>query len=179
MSAPSDRALLALGLVEAEQRAKAAARKARELFAALVTKYTLTIKMPAADVQHLLWFDAGTPRRAGNRGRGRWHQRPRPVLKINKRARTEALAAFKAHLVEGLRAGRPLNYLVALTAAGNAIRAVYVQRLSTSGGDVRIAPLTSRYLARKRRRGLDLRIGVATGSLLRAVSSGLVTVRRA
>ena len=44
---------------------------------------------------------------------------------------------------------------------------------------MRIAPLTSRYLARKRRRGLDLRIGVATGSLLRAVSSGLVTVRRA
>lgn len=178
MSAPSARAILALDAVKCEAQAKAAARKARALFADLVSKYTITIKMPAAEVQKLLWLDGGTLRRSGNAGRGKWHQRPRPVLKVKGLARTAAIAAFKAHVVGELRAGRPINTLVALTRAGAAIRAVYVARLTASGDDQRWAPLAPRYLARKIRRGLDPRIGVATGAMLRTISSGLVTVRR-
>jgi hypothetical protein len=164
--------------VKVERQAQAAARKARSLFTALTTQYTITIKMPEPEVQKLLWFDGGTKRRAGNRGRGKWHQPPRPVLRVKGRARTEAIAAFKARILEDMRAGRPVNMLVALTLAGNAIRAVYALRLSLNGADMRLAPLSPRYLTRKYHHGLDPRTGVATGAMLRTVSTGLVTVRR-
>lgn len=176
MNAFSPRALLAMDAVRTEQQAKAAARKARALFLALTTQYTITIKMPAADVQKLIWFDGGT--RGGGRTRGRWRQPPRPVLKVKGPARVAAIAAFKARVQESLRDGRAFTFLPALTVAGIAIRGVYVRRLSTSGDDQRWAPLSPRYATRKYHLGLDPRTGVATGSTLRTLTSGLVTVRK-
>lgn len=178
MNAFSPRALLAMDAVKTEQQAKAAARKARAMFAAVTSQYTITIRMPAAEVQKLLWFDGGTRRRGGSRGRGKWHQPPRPVLKVKGPARVAALAAFKARIMESLRADKTLAFLPALTVAGIAIRNVYARRLSLNGDDQRWAPLSPRYLARKYHHGLDPRTGVATGAMLRTLSTGLVTVRK-
>lgn len=169
---PSARAMAAMEAVIAERTAKAAARRARALFAELTSKYDLKIDMPRDDVQHSLWFHRGVKRE------GRWRQRPRPVLKIPGRARREAIAAFKQYVYERLRSGDREIMLPALTVAAQAIRAVYVARLTNSGDDLTLAPLRPRYLARKRRLGLDLRIGVARGNLLASMTRGRVFVRK-
>ena len=68
--------------------------------------------------------------------------------------------------------------LPALVVGGYAIRAVYIDRLEKSGADLTLRPLSPGYLASKRRRGLDLRIGVARGNLLRGMKRALVVISR-
>ena len=65
-----------------------------------------------------------------------------------------------------------------LTVAANALRAVFVRRLETSGGDTPFRALSPAYAAWKRRAGLDSRIGVAHGLMLAALKRAQVVVRK-
>lgn len=54
--------------------------------------------------------------------------------------------------------------------AADAIRDWIIRRVEEQGVDIPLAPLTARYLARKRHQGLDERIGVRKGKWLRSLS---------
>jgi hypothetical protein len=100
------------------------------------------------------------------------------VLRVTGRAREAATQAILQKLQDSLRATKTLGMLPALVVGGYAMRAVYVDRLEKSGADLTLRPLSPGYLASKRRRGLDPRIGVATGSLLRGMRRALVVISR-
>jgi hypothetical protein len=68
--------------------------------------------------------------------------------------------------------------LPVMTVAGNELRRLYIERWERSGGDANVARLSDSWLAEKRRRGLDLRIGRATGELARAIAKSRVIVKR-
>ena len=74
--------------------------------------------------------------------------------------------------------GRVPSMLPVMTVAGYALRTVYAERFASSGGDVHLAPLSPRWSAAKRRRGLDPRIGRATGATAAAVEKAQVIVSR-
>lgn len=145
-------------------------RKARELAASLGVRYSLALSLPPDDAQHLGWFDAGTRR-----------QPARPVLDLMQRApaaRDAMVRVMTTRIRQDVQATGRVNVLVTLTLGAQELRAVWVDRLSTSGADVPWAPLSPRYAAHKRRRGLDPRIGVATGSMLAAVRGGQLIIRK-
>ena len=149
--------------------ARRIAAQARGIAEELGRKYTMALAMPAAALQHLVWFDAGVPSN---------NQPARPVLEFDDRMRQVATEAITQRMAASLRQSKTLAMLPALTVGGNAIRGVYVERLQTNGGDVPFAPLSPRYLASKMRRGLDLRTGIATGEMLRAVRGAQIVVTR-
>ncbi len=66
-----------------------------------------------------------------------------------------------------------------LDAAAQGGRAQVILRFTAQGNDVVLRPLTAQWLARKVARGLDRRIGIATGELLNSLDSARwVLVRR-
>jgi hypothetical protein len=142
--------------------------QARAIAAELDRAYTMRLTLDTEDAQHLVWLDGGTTQ----------GQPARPVLRLTGRAREAATQAIVAKLGDSLRASKTLGMLPALVVGGYAIRAVYIDRLEKSGADLTLRPLSPGYLASKRRRGLDLRIGVATGSLLRGMRRALVVISR-
>jgi hypothetical protein len=91
---------------------------------------------------------------------------------------TKKAAAISQRLTADYRATGRFNVLVALNAGAQALRGTWVDRLSTSGGDIAWAALSPPYAARKRRRGLDPRIGVATGRMLAAVKGGQLVIKK-
>ncbi len=149
----------------ARATARAAAKKARDLAAQIGPRYQVKITLPPADNRHLGWFDQGTTR-----------QPPRPVMTINATVQDAARVAMQKRINVDIATTGRVNVLVALQAAAEAMRDVFVRRLSSSGGDITFARLSPLYAQSKRRRGLDPRIGVATGSMLAAMSRGLVVV---
>ena len=100
------------------------------------------------------------------------------MLRLTGRAREAATQAIVAKLGDSLRASKTLGMLPALVVGGYAIRAVYIDRIEKSGADLTLRPLSPGYLASKRRRGIDLRIGVARGNLLRGMRRALVVISR-
>lgn len=164
MSAP----IVAIDVRRARSSAARLSAQARGIAAELGRAYTMRLTLDTADAQHLVWLDGGTSR----------GQPPRPVLRLTGRAREAATQAIVAKLGDSLRASKTLGMLPALVVGGYAIRAVYVDRLEKSGADLTLRPLSPGYLASKRRRGLDPRIGVATGQLLRGMRRALVVVSR-
>lgn len=159
-----------MNVTRAKSDIAAVQRKARELAASIGGKYSLALSLPPDDAQHLGWFDAGTRR-----------QPARPVLDLMQRAPTARAAMVRVmttRIQQDIQATGRVNVLVALTIGAQELRSVWVDRLSTSGADVTWAPLSPRYAAHKRRRGLDPRIGVATGSMLAAVRGGQLIIRR-
>ena len=130
--------------------------------------HSMVLTLPDADRNHLTWLDGGTTQ----------GQPARPVLRLTGRAREAATQAIVAKLGDSLRASKTLGMLPALVVGGYAIRAVYIDRLEKSGADLTLRPLSPGYLASKRRRGLDLRIGVARGNLLRGMKRALVVISR-
>lgn len=136
--------------------------KLRNLAAEIGTKYDARLAMPDDDADHLKWFDGGTRK-----------QPARPVFTRTPDAEREVREAMRPHLT-----GERFNKLVALNAGAQALRAVWVRRLSTNGGGITWSPLSPAYAAWKHRRGLDPRMGVAHGHMLAAVRSGLVVIRR-
>ena len=164
------------------------ARKVRALIGELVDlgKYELRLTMPsgphpstrgrsargrfvsrATVMQIATWFNGGTE-----------HQPPREFLKVKGRAREAAVRAVIARMKANMREGRGLGVLPSLTIGGNAMREVFVDRLQLNGADVRFAPLSPKYLARKVRMGLDPRTGIATGVMLRAFQSARINIVR-
>ena len=139
--------------------------QATALAADLGRRYTVELTLPSGVSDRLLWFHGGTRT-----------QPARPVLQIN---------AFALRLVEErvrvrfvARTIESLNVLATVTVGANAAREVWVERLTTSGGDLTLAPLSPAWSLTKRRRGLDPRIGVATGQMLGAVKRAQVIVRK-
>jgi class 3 adenylate cyclase len=152
----------------ANEAAREIAKRARSIADEIGRSYTMRLTLPTEDTLHLKWFDAGVPP----------HQPARPILRVQERVRKAATDAIIAKTASNLAAGKELGLHNAFTVGGNAIRAVYVDRLTNSGADMRLAPLAPSYLAHKRRMGLDLRIGVATGSLLASMRRALVVMSR-
>lgn len=140
--------------------------KAEALAADLGARYTVELSLPVGMADRLGWFNYGTSR-----------QPPRPVLQLNAYALREVQERMRVRFVA--RTAESLNVQATLTVGANALREVWVNRLTTSGGDLTLAPLSASWALTKRRRGLDPRIGVATGQMLRAVTRAQVIVRRA
>ncbi len=145
--------------------------KIADLAAALGQRYSVKLSLPTAESQHLAWFDAGTRQSGG-------HQPARPVFSVPPDVRAAAASAITTRFQTDLAQGRTPNTLPALQAGAQAIREAWVRRLSLSGDDVRWAPLAPAYARWKHRRGLDPRIGVATGRMLAAVRAGLIVIQR-
>lgn len=143
--------------------------RVRALAAEIGTKYTMQIAgVGADDLDHLRWFDSGT------------RQQPaRPALEVNARVRSQMLDAVRERVRADLARSGRINVLLALQAAAQAAREVWVERLQTNGSDIRFAPLSPRYLALKVRRGLDPRTGIATGAMLAALRRAQIIVKRA
>jgi hypothetical protein len=160
--------IVAIDVRRARSSAARLSAQARGIAAELGRAYTMRLTLDTADAQHLVWLDGGTSR----------GQPPRPVLRLTGRAREAATQAILQKLRDSLRASKTLGMLPALVVGGYAIRAVYIDRLEKSGADLTLRPLSPGYLASKRRRGLDPRIGVATGQLLRGMRRALVVVSR-
>ena len=139
--------------------------KIANLVASLGERYTLEIRLPDAEAHKLAWFDGGTS-----------SQPARPTMGIGDAERSAAAAAVAGRVTMD-PSGR-LNVLVALTAAGNAVRLVYVGRLRAGGGDRQWAALSPAYAARKQRLGQPTVPGVATGATDSALQGALVVVRR-
>lgn len=140
--------------------------KAEALAADLGARYTVELSLPEGMADRLGWFNFGTRR-----------QPPRPVLQLNAYALREVQERMRVRFVA--RTAESLNVQATLTVGANALSEVWVNRLTTSGGDMTLAPLSASWALTKRRRGLDPRIGVATGQMLRAVTRAQVIVRRA
>jgi len=153
----------------AREAAQAIAKRAREIADEIGRSYTMRLTLPDEDSTHLLWFDAGVPDN---------HQPARPILRVQARVKKAAADAIIAKTASNLAAGKELGLHNAFTVGGNAIRAVYVDRLTNSGADMKLHELSPPYLAHKRRMGLDLRIGVARGYLLAAMRRALVVMSR-
>lgn len=153
---------------KAVSQSKAIREKLNQLASDLGTKYSLRLAIASAENSKLIWFNGGTRR----------GQPARPVFPVNRAATAEMRAAISQRLTTDFRASGRFNVLVALNAGAQALRGVWVSRLSTSGGDIKWAPLSPRYAARKRQRGLDPRIGVATGKMLAAVKGGQLVIKK-
>ncbi len=164
MSAP----VVAIDVRRAKASAGRISAQARAIAAELGRAYTMRLTLDTDDAQHLVWLDGGTSQ----------GQPARPVLRVTGRAREAATQAILQKLQDSLRASKTLGMLPALVVGGYAMRAVYIDRLESSGADLTLRPLSPGYLASKRRRGLDPRIGVATGSLLRGMRRALVVISR-
>lgn len=144
-------------------------RRLEALAGALGSKYTAVLSLPTEESRRLTFFDSGTSR-----------QPARPVFTINATAQDEVIARVRERFAEAmLRDGSEPSLLPVLTVAANALRAVWVRRLETSGGDTPFVALSPAYAAWKRRKGLDSRIGVARGLMLAAVKRAQVVVRKA
>lgn len=65
-----------------------------------------------------------------------------------------------------------------LKAAVEGMQAHVLLRFKYSGNDVELKPLTAKYLARKIARGLDRRIGIATGALVKDLSKSTWRIAR-
>lgn len=120
---------------------------------------TVTISLPPATVQVLNQFENARP-----------FTNPTGVAKI------EAVKALQEHVLHALQSTGEADMPGAMQAAGEALKAAYVQRLNGNGGDTRFAPLNPRYAAMKARHGQGSKIGVATGATLAALTRAKVTV---
>jgi len=121
----------------------------------------------ASIAQIATWFNDGTGR-----------QPARPFMAVPGRAREAAVFAIVARMRANLRADKTLGTLPSLQIGAAAMRDVWMQRLQLNGADVRFAPLSPKYLARKVRMGLDPRTGIATGVMLRAFQSARINIVR-
>lgn len=65
-----------------------------------------------------------------------------------------------------------------LDAAARGAKAQVILRFTAQGNDVQLKPLTAAWLARKVAKGLDRRIGVATGELLNSLDAARWTLIR-
>lgn len=130
-------------------------------------QWKATIALPAGEERKLTWLNEGTRR-----------QPARPILTVNKLARGRMIAAVRARFTAAMLGNSAPSMLAVMTVAAYELRRVWVDRFAASGGDITLAPLSLRWLATKRRRGLDSRIGRATGALAAAMGRGQMIVSK-
>lgn len=150
------------------ESAKRAAARVEEIARELGTRYSVQFSLPTGESDKLGWFNDG---RAP-------HQPARPVWPSTPEVDAAVRAAIKERIRVDLAASGRINKLLALRAGADAFRAAWVRRLTLSGAEMRWSPLSPRYARWKHARGLDPRIGVATGAMLAAVRAGLIVIRR-
>jgi hypothetical protein len=100
------------------------------------------------------------------------------VFAITPDVRAAAVEAVTQRVRVDLASSGRINQLLSLQAGAQAMREVWVQRLSLNGAGMPWPPLSPRYARWKHLRGLDPRMGVARGNMLAAVRAGLVVVSR-
>lgn len=98
----------------------------------------------------------------------------RPVLAVTDSMRQQVGRFVKAEFERG----KDFSAAVFTKAAGLAIKKFVLLRFKQQGNDVSWRPLSPEYRAWKRAKGLDPRIGVATGALLRALERATFTLVR-
>lgn len=154
----------------AKMRAALDAKRAQieAIASSLGERYSVRLAMPDADADHLRWFDGGVSP----------HQPARPVFAITPDVRAAAVEAVTQRVRVDLASSGRINQLLSLQAGAQAMREVWVQRLSLNGAGMSWPPLSPRYAHWKHRRGLDPRMGVARGNMLASVRAGLVVVSR-
>lgn len=153
-----------------EEQIEAVRKRLREMAAELSKTWTmqLTFAGQVEAERKLTWLLNG---RAP-------HQPPRPMMRLTQYARDRIYVAIRDRFGEAMLAGSTPSMLPVMTVAGNELRRLYIERWERSGGDANVARLSDSWLAEKRRRGLDLRIGRATGELARAIAKSRVIVKR-
>lgn len=105
--------------------------------------------------------------------------RERDLLKITPDLERAVASAIQADIAKTLTAAGNLRTDNTLRAIAGTLKAAVLGRIAAQGGDVTLAALSGAYRAYKRRRGLDPRIAVATGQLLRALRAArFLLVRR-
>jgi len=105
----------------------------------------------------------------------------RNILVVNQHVRQVAAQAMGRTVATMLERGTidRFNPQVAFLAAANAIKALYAARFSFNGGDLTLAPLSSRWKRRKAALGFDQsRILVASGQVLKAFRSAPLSIAR-
>jgi hypothetical protein len=140
------------------------------LAAELGKSYTLQLTFPgrAPQEQRLTWLVNGRSP----------HQPPRPILAMTGYAEAAIRDAVRVKFTESMLGGSTPSMLPVMVVAGYALKRVYVERFATSGGDITLAPLSPSWRERKRRLGLDPRIGRATGETADAMTKAQVIVKR-
>lgn len=154
---------------EVNTQADAWASRLSAIAGELRGKYTITLEVPTEVALRVTWFEGGSSRSS---------RQGHPFTTIQGPALTAAMQALQTHVYAALSTGGTLDYEGGLVLAGDALQGVFVGRLGNNGGDLRFAPVSSRYALAKSRRGQGSRTGVATGETLRALSSGRVVVTR-
>lgn len=137
-----------------DPRVQAVEERLRKMAAAMGSSWTIELALPNAFAQRKLgWLlDGRAP-----------HQPARPMGRMTPFLRSRVYNALRRKYLESMLDGPDPSMLPAMTVAGYEIRRAFLARWESSGGDARpIAVLSARWLATKRRRGLDSRIGRAT-----------------
>lgn len=102
----------------------------------------------------------------------------RPFLEVTPRMKSMILRTLKQSLSAVLQGGR-FDTESALDIAGAEAKEIVIKRFEEQGFDVHLDPLDPEYLEHKRRKRLDSRIGIATGTLLRNLKRARFVWRRA
>lgn len=169
-------------------------QRIKQFAAGLRQEYTVTIRLPTTP--HPIALEGLRKDRRGryrSRRSGRFRRAPisiadvfsifvhgsetqpaRNVLVLNRHARERCLFAMRRVVASSFTSNRNPNWGSVRFAGAQAIKSTVVRRMENSGDDVRLARLSAAWAATKRRRGWDARIGVATGTVLRAIKSAPV-----
>ena len=99
----------------------------------------------------------------------------RDILEMTPTALASFLRAMQQGADSAREGGNPIRE--GLEAGAQDLKRLYTDRFLKSGGDVALKALSRAWAARKRRRGLDPRIGYATGALARAIAQSTIVVR--
>jgi hypothetical protein len=132
--------------------------KAQQLMREMQGNWRITPRCTEASKDKLRWLEA----------------RDRPFLRVTQSMEQSCVRFVRAELsFEPSANARKL-----LAAAAEGAKAQVLLRFERQGVDVRLRPLTARYLARKVRLRLDRRIGIATRALLNDLSACKWTIER-
>lgn len=93
----------------------------------------------------------------------------RPFLAVTPQVKADAADALRAALARVIDARGRVRADEAGALLGEEFKRRVILRFTEQGADVTLRPLDPEYLRMKRRHGLDPRIGIATGTLLRSL----------
>jgi len=101
----------------------------------------------------------------------------RDILQMTPVAQTSVNSAVRDEVSVSIARGSRTPLADGAVAGAQELKRLYTDRFLKSGGDVTLKALSRAWATRKRRRGLDPRIGYATGALARAIAQSTIVVR--
>jgi hypothetical protein len=103
----------------------------------------------------------------------------RPFFKVTAAMRQAVLQEWKRNVGSLLsKNGRALNTDPALALMASSVKSVILRRFTEQGFDISLRHLSPHWSQAKRRRGLDPRIGIATGVLYRNLQRARFVMRK-